>query len=294
MQCKVCSYSLWNLPARVCPECGTAFRPSDFDFSLNAVKFCCPHCMQDYYGTGERGHLVPAEFDCVRCGRHIDMDQMVLLPRADIREDQTRAARNPWADPERSNWFRAFWQTIGKAIGQPKYLISITPPTSPALLAFLFAAVCTLVFHLLGMFAPCAFQQIGFWGSQMKGPWWTVGSYLMGWFGLVAVEMAFVVIWGLMAHAVLRASGPIAHGLSRTYHAMTYSGAWMVLGGVPCLGYPLSVVAWSLWIGYAIVMLAEAQKVQGLRAALAVLAFPLCLAILAAIILAVIVAANSL
>jgi hypothetical protein len=154
--------------------------------------------------------------------------------------------------------------------------------------------VCTLVFHLLGMFAPCAFQQIGFWGSQMKGPWWTVGSYLMGWFGLVAVEMAFVVVWGLMAHAVLRASGPIAHGLGRTYHAMTYSGAWMVLGGVPCLGYPLSVVAWALWIGYAIVMLAEAQKVQGLRAALAVLAFPLCLAILAAIILAVTVAANSL
>ena len=68
------------LISRSCPECGVPFRPSDFEFAINSVQFCCPHCSQSYYGTGQRGHLVPVEFDCAACGRHIHMDDMALLP----------------------------------------------------------------------------------------------------------------------------------------------------------------------------------------------------------------------
>ena len=80
MRCQGCDYPLWNLTARQCPECGRPFRPSEFRFVANSVRFCCPHCGQDYYGTGPVGHLVPVEFDCVRCHRRVHMDQMVLLP----------------------------------------------------------------------------------------------------------------------------------------------------------------------------------------------------------------------
>lgn len=65
MRCKKCDYRLWNLPSRVCPECGQPFRPSEFEFPVNSVQFRCPHCNQSYYGTGEKGHLVPIEFECV-------------------------------------------------------------------------------------------------------------------------------------------------------------------------------------------------------------------------------------
>ena len=81
MQCKSCEYPLWNLKARQCPECGTPFTPSEFEFVINSVRYCCPHCNQAYYGTSEKGHLVPSEFDCVTCGRHLTMDEMVLLPQ---------------------------------------------------------------------------------------------------------------------------------------------------------------------------------------------------------------------
>ena len=69
MRCKTCDYQLWNLRSRQCPECGTAFRVSDYDFVPNSVQFCCPHCNQIYYGTSARGQLVPPAFTCVSCNK---------------------------------------------------------------------------------------------------------------------------------------------------------------------------------------------------------------------------------
>ena len=63
MRCKNCDYRLWNLVSRQCPECGTEFLPHEFEFVLNSVRFCCPYCQQDYYGTGDKGHLEPIEFE---------------------------------------------------------------------------------------------------------------------------------------------------------------------------------------------------------------------------------------
>ncbi len=86
MRCTSCDYALWNLKTRRCPECGRAFRPGDYEFVPNSVQFCCPHCNQAYYGTGPKGHLVPEEFDCVRCSRRIGMDEMALLPAEGVDE----------------------------------------------------------------------------------------------------------------------------------------------------------------------------------------------------------------
>ena len=109
MRCKICDYRLWNLRSRVCPECGTPFKPSEFEFFLNSVQFCCLHCNQTYYGTGAKGHLVPAEFECVKCARQIHMDEMVLLPTEGIEEEQTKAHTMPWMERKKRGAVRAWF-----------------------------------------------------------------------------------------------------------------------------------------------------------------------------------------
>ena len=91
MRCKTCDYPLWQIRDRKCPECGSAFRPSDFEFTLNSVRFCCPHCEQAYYGTGANGHISPRTFACVSCAKVIDMDEMVLLPAEGVKDEIGRA-----------------------------------------------------------------------------------------------------------------------------------------------------------------------------------------------------------
>lgn len=82
MHCRNCDYALWNITSRECPECGTAFRPSDYEFVPQSLRFCCPHCDHPYFGTGDKGHIEPKSFACLRCGRPVSMDDMVLRPGA--------------------------------------------------------------------------------------------------------------------------------------------------------------------------------------------------------------------
>lgn len=89
MNCKTCDYALWNLRTRVCPECGSSFNVADFEWRPGAVRFCCPHCNQAYYGTDAKGHLVPPEFECIACGQSITMEEMVLLPAEGVRSEDT-------------------------------------------------------------------------------------------------------------------------------------------------------------------------------------------------------------
>ncbi|MCH7792622.1 MAG: zinc-binding dehydrogenase [Planctomycetes bacterium] len=88
MHCKHCDYALWNLRDRICPECGNAFLPSEYEFVPNSIRFCCTECGQDYYGVDDKGHLVPTEFDCVRCGSPQRMDDMLVLPTEGVTEEQ--------------------------------------------------------------------------------------------------------------------------------------------------------------------------------------------------------------
>ena len=55
MHCQTCGYSLWNLAARECPECGARFLPGDFEFVPGTVQFCCPHCRHARHGTDDSG-----------------------------------------------------------------------------------------------------------------------------------------------------------------------------------------------------------------------------------------------
>jgi predicted RNA-binding Zn-ribbon protein involved in translation (DUF1610 family) len=98
MRCKICDYPLWNLTTRTCPECGSKFAPDEFEFVPNSVQYCCPHCAQAYFGTSEKGHLVPREFNCVKCGQRVQMNEMVLRPAAGVKEEQTKPNPMPWLE----------------------------------------------------------------------------------------------------------------------------------------------------------------------------------------------------
>lgn len=95
MRCETCDYPLFDIRERTCPECGTPFRPSQFEFSHCGVRFCCLHCDQQYYGTGHRGHLVPKAFRCIRCNNDVNMNEMVVrVPLHKVLERQRTSGGN--------------------------------------------------------------------------------------------------------------------------------------------------------------------------------------------------------
>ena len=124
MWCKRCDYALWNLPSRVCPECGEPFKPSEFEFVPNTVEFCCPHCEQPYYGaTPKTGHLEPREFICVQCGRRVHMDEMMMRPAPGVKERDTKPIRMPWRERKEIGFWRGWIRTVGLALIHPRRLM---------------------------------------------------------------------------------------------------------------------------------------------------------------------------
>ena len=275
MRCKVCDYRLWNLGSRQCPECGTPFVPSQYEFVPNSVQFCCPHCQRAYYGTGPRGHLVPPAFQCAACGRHIRMDEMVLLPTAGLEEDQTRVDRMPWLDRERCGFFKSWFLTIGRSMVSPGRLMRSVPPDSPAHKAWWYAVWTNTPIMLLSAGGVVLFGLVLV--SQVLGG--GVWAALAGLGAVLCVALLLAVvgtvvgiaIWGGLAHALLRLTGPTAGRLGYTCQAICYSTGANVLTALPCVG---AYFGWIWWVVSAVLMVKEAQKVQGWRAALAVLALP--------------------
>ncbi len=274
MRCKNCDYPLWQIRDRKCPECGTAFRPSEFDFVLNSVRFCCPDCDQAYYGTGERGHLVPRTFACVSCGRTVDMDDMVLLPTQGVREEQTKVEMNPWLERDRRGFFRAWLSTTLKALGTPNRLMEATPDGASTLQAAWYAAVCNGVYAFTGVLLPFGaiilFAAFGAGGGG--GAFGPLGGLAGFYLGSVLAVLVGAFIWAAAAHLILVLTGPVAAGIGRTTQCMLYSSAAMLILAIPCLGAYFSFISGIWWAVAATIMVLAAQRVQVWRAVVAVLA----------------------
>ena len=291
MRCKMCEYRLWNLDSRRCPECGAAFYPSDYEFVINSVQFCCPHCDQGYYGTGPNGHLEPMRFNCVACGRQIHMDQMVLRPTAELAEEQTEGDRNPWLDRRRDGAIKGWFAMIGRAMVGPGRLILATSERSSVGQALWFSVVTIFLFAFCAGFPMLLFQLVvvGLVGSQFGGgggdmPSATIAGMAVGiaggMLGAVVATLVGILLWGLVTHGLLLLGGRPVHGLGRTYQALCYSCGANVLSAVPCLGFYLSISGWTWWFVSAILMLKEGQRVHGGRAVFAVLTLPVLLFLL--------------
>ncbi len=274
MHCTRCDYPLWNLKDRRCPECGQDFAPSQFSFVPRSVKFCCPHCEQHYFGTGVDGHLVPRVFDCVTCGQHIHMDEMVLLPAEGLTTAQTRRGTNPWIDEQRKGFFGSWFRTIGRGMVAPSGLIDQTPAASSTSRAMLFALATALANTVTNGIAVGGFAMATgvIFGGRGTGGVFGLGFLVV--FGLVATA-GWLLIWTLVAHLLLVITGKTEGKFRRTVQCMSYSSAPNILVAIPCLGFYAWPVA-AIWQAIsATIMIKRAQKVSGLRAAFAALVPPL-------------------
>ena len=295
MRCKTCDYPLWNLKARQCPECGTAFQPSEFEFVLNSVRFCCPHCDQAYYGTGLKGHIVPEEYNCVQCGRHISMNEMVLRPALGVEEQQTQVGIMPWLQRREIGWWKGWFKTIGEGMMRPHRLMRAVPIDGTRDAWWYATATCLLVFSL-GAGLPLLVIALLLFSNENSDAVDTLIAAPGSVIGGTLTFLLGILLWGLTTHGVLRLSGGAAHGISRTYQALLYSIGTIAPMAVPCIGPYCG--GYFLWIWYAvsaIFMVSDGQRVHGGRATLAVLTFPVIMGILffGGYTLLVVVALNS-
>jgi len=280
MRCKSCDYTLWQIRDRRCPECGTGFKPSEFEFVLNSVRFCCPHCNQAYYGTGANGHLVPSEFDCVNCANRISMDEMILLPTEGVRDEQTKVEMNPWLERRERGIIRGLFNTVIQSMGTPGRLIRATPENSSLLQATWYATLINALYLLGGIsLLLVLFLVIGIVSATTGGAGPGGGgiggamapaTVFVGYaIGMVVAMVVGAFIWGVMAHGLLLLTGPTAAGLGRTMQCMLYSSGTNIANAVPCLGFYIGWMSTIWWTVSATLMLKDGQKVSGGRAALA-------------------------
>lgn len=286
MHCRNCDYPLWNLRARQCPECGLDFRPSEYDFVCNSVQFCCPHCNQAYYGTGERGTLVPRQFTCVSCGAPCEMDEMVLRPASGVTEAQTTLDEHPWTTRGGRGLIGRWFKTVGQAMVSPASLGRAIGAHPDLGAAWRFALITLAVVMIGGIGLP-----LGFLGAMAL----VQGSFdadMFIFFSIAfllytGVQLFSFILWALIAHGVLRVSGGADGTIGRTFEVMLYSSGTTAGIAIPCIGpYCGSQIFWVWWIVSACIMLSTAQRVHGGRATLSVLTFPV-LAVLAAILMQV-------
>lgn len=293
MRCKNCDYALWNLPARQCPECGTAFVPSEFRFVPSSVRFECPHCAQAYYGTDESGHLVPRGFDCGKCGNHIHMDEMILRPTEGVKEEKTAQVLFPWVHPGQRSITSAWMASVGMAMTKPGQMMRTLPERSVLGKAWSFVILNTVVVVVATVAPILLFVFVAFvvgiaggggggGAAARGGTGMLVGmSFGVGLMVLAAivVTLIYVPLWALLAHGILRLTGPTAGTMGRTTESICFASGANLLSAVPCIG---GYVGWIWWVVSAVIATKERQKVSGGRASLAVLS-PIVMAILAVI-----------
>ena len=278
MRCRVCDYSLWSLRARSCPECGTAFVPSSYVFRPYAVRFLCPHCDQQYFGTDPSGHLAPRSFRCVGCEQTVSMDEMVLEP---MPGHATRAVRRdlfPWFD-ERMSRLSRWWQTTvsgscnavelgrlwpeGASTARAWAYFALTMAV-PLLVGLLLTGIVVLLMYATGQRAMATNLATGLGTVQ-----------LMGFGGVVIAGSAGVAAWSLVTWLVLRVTGPGAGSVGSVSQVFCYTCGPMLIQAVPCVGcwmlLPLPLLWWTV---SGVLFLGQREAVAPWRAVLSVLAFP--------------------
>ncbi len=279
MRCKGCGYSLFNHRGRTCPECGAAFGPADFEFRANAVEFCCPGCMQPYYGTDARGLPEPRAFACVSCGAACDLGAMVLRPAPGVREDEAELNRVPWEDRSLP-WRRRFLRTVGDAMVRPSRLgAAIACSQGGGSARFLLAL--TLVAVVPTALAAFAFGAVLEMGAVPPGSRWSAASARNDLLAIalacaagVAVAVA-AVLAGVLAVAglatlVLRMAGVDAPW-RRTWPTFAYTAAPLAVCAVPCVGPYCGVyVAGVWWLVAAGIALGSSCRASAGRAVAAV------------------------
>ncbi|MHC4793367.1 MAG: YIP1 family protein [Planctomycetota bacterium] len=284
MRCKRCDYPLWNLSPGACPECGNAFRPGDFEFKIGEVRFCCPHCDQAYYGDTADGHLDPKSFECVGCRASIEQDECTVRPLEGQDAIDTTVA--PWFDPARGLFKRTIF-TAGWAMVRPGDLARGIPRDSGLNAGLAFLMLVNLLSLVVG-FLPLivVVMAVPLWTQGLNGvnaPGIGVAAGFISIFGgtTFAASLFGVLLIAVVAHGILRLTGPVQDGLGRTVSLACFGSGPVLIVAIPCLGPYCGSQVSGVWaIVSTILLLAAGQRVGGGRATLAVLTLPI-LALLA-------------
>lgn len=278
MRCKTCDYPLWTIEARTCPECGSAFRPSDFEFRPGAVAFQCVHCRQSYFGTAETGHLIPREFDCVSCGKHIAMDKMVLVPAPGFSDESASTPPNPWVQRGRIGFWRAWFRSVLGVLTKPAAFAK-TLANEKGLggsLSFLLVTTCLsaaigIVIQLLVMVPMLLFTRAGGGGAPPFSLGMLIGQQAL--FVLLGIVVGVVLscLSALVSHLILWVLGGARESWRTTLRTLLYAlggtSAINMIACVPCIG----VIGAVWWVVSASIMLREAQRTSTGKAVTAVL-----------------------
>lgn len=283
VRCPACEYPLWNLVPGPCPECGRRFRSDEFEFDPGSVAFLCGKCGQEYFGTDAKGLLVPREFACVRCGAACVCGEMAVAPTDRI---DPLAARNllPWLDlaadesgRRRRGFFKRFMATFWAFTAHGWTAVERVPRHASTGPAWGFAAIVAVLASLL-QFTPFAiFPLITIAGMRNALPagsgemiLYVAGMSLLATLAVATFLLLATAMSGLLAHGVLRLTGPTEAGLGRTMQAILYPSGVLLWGSIPlfCCG---GVGAFVWWIVLCCGTVKRMQGVSWVRSCLAVL-----------------------
>lgn len=268
MRCRTCDHALWRTVGRTCPECGTPFTPAEFRFKPSTVAFRCPHCEQDYYGTDANGLLEPREFDCVRCGNHVRLEEMILEPAAGRTEDQTVPRPNAWGERERIGLWKAWWRGTIAILFRPFEFGDTLPPNVGAGSGFRYLMLCSIPVLLLGLaIAALMFLPLGGAGGVgfVFGPQLGIGV------ALFVGMLVFAALGAAIAHGTLALLGGVTAPLSRSIGCSFFAhGATSLVGLIPCVNcIPFLTAIW--WFSSFRLMLAGVHGCGRGKATLAAL-----------------------
>jgi len=275
MHCRGCNYELWNLPPGDCPECGKAWRFEDFQFRREFVQFLCPHCNLSYSGAYIASLASPHSFTCTGCQSAIELGQMCARPAEGTDGAQAMQQEFVWSDRRQVGRWRAFWRVIGYSLGTPSRIGNTMTQKRDlrgalwfSFLCLFFASCNWLVFISAGILIPIYI--IG----QRNSVFTIVLIALAFFLGLMLALQLFLVVWGLITHALIRMTGRTRRPLGHTLSATQYCAGTFIVSAIPLCGFYFSLIG-LVWMAVAMVSaLAALHKISRWRTAFAVLAPP--------------------
>ncbi|MEY3143499.1 MAG: hypothetical protein RLY21_1992 [Planctomycetota bacterium] len=264
MRCKQCESILWQQPPavgggdRCCSECGTAYKPSDFDFVRGKVRFCCPHCDTGYYGTSPRGHLEPIAFECPSCRHFIHMDDCVLRPDGVADESKAVVQRGiPWL--EGGNPLSRWFGTVLLGVTEPHKFAARLPGQTRVLAALSFLTVQSWI--CMSPFICCCGLVGGISAAAGGGGGPPFLEFLsMAGSIVIGAPLAAIVLTLLAVVGARLVSSENAPPFSRDVEMACYSSGPLLIAAVPMYGLP--IVAW--WFIAAAIAIANARP-EGTR-----------------------------
>lgn len=257
-----------------CPECGRDWTHRDFHYLPGRVRFLCPHCEHAYAGLGPEGRPWPESFDCRACGQHVTLDTMRALPAPGLGTDQVMGNVHPWVERERIGRWRAFWRTLRATLIAPQDLGRAQPASARVRDALVFSAwvsAITLTLPLTCIGLQTIPLLLAAPGAALRSSETMI--MLATALGVIALRPLISLLQAAVAHAILRATGPVRGGWNVTACTCLYGMGPVVADSIPCLACVSPVGSiWSLIS--SIVQLSAAQGVSGGRASLALLLLP--------------------